>query len=98
VRHRAAAPPAVDNRDNERVVSRAELANPERHGATASTDTDGWQSRWLIIASIGGPTATETRPARWAHRWRVCYREIGTSCQSPPLRLRLLPLAWPGGG
>ena len=24
------------------------------------------------------------------------YREAGTSCQSPPLRLRLLPRAWPG--
>jgi hypothetical protein len=45
--------PSRSAANHKRVVSRGELANPEHHGATASTDTGGWQSRWLIIASTG---------------------------------------------
>ncbi len=42
------------------------------------------------------PLSAEERGPGEANFAVACYRETGTSCQRPPLRLRLLPLAWPG--
>ena len=61
---RSAAPPLIDDRDHKWVVGRAELADLERHGATASIDTGGRHSRSVIIAGSGVSTAAGFRPAR----------------------------------
>ena len=51
-------------------------------GGTVSPVPPGFLCPICLVLSVAVPGAS--------------YRETGTSCHRPPLRLRLLPLAWPG--
>ena len=59
----------------------------------------GGCARWCHLALVGVPEGPRLAPGQVGAGGvaeRVPYPETGTSCHTPPLRLMLLPLAWPG--